>query len=357
MSNPEAKPIIVLVGGFLGSGKTTLLLRAASLLGQAGHRVAAITNDQGGALVDTRLAAKAVARADEVTGGCFCCRFSDFIEAIERVRVFGPDVIFSEAVGSCIDIVATVVRPLRRDYADRYRVAPFTVLVEPRRARELLAPGADQHLAWLFANQLEEADLVCFSRADLTSDLPNDLPALPSGFTFFLSGVTGEGVEDWIATLLNADAPAGGRVLRSVDYARYATAEAALGWMNWQARLLLDRPLSPAEVVGPFLDRLDEILSRDNIAIAHLKIIDEAPTGYLRASICRNGEEPMIDGMLTASPALEHELLLNLRARGAPEQLDAALYKAIERLPGTSSVLHFESFQPAPPKPERRIDD
>jgi len=352
MSKPEAKPIIVLVGGFLGSGKTTLLVRAASLLAQAGQRVAVITNDQGGALVDTRLTAKAVAHADEVTGGCFCCRFSDFIEAIERVRAFNPDVIFAEAVGSCIDIVATVVRPLRRDYADRYRVAPFTVLVEPRRAKELLASGADAQLAWLFVNQLDEADLICLTRADMGETAPN----LPAGFTFSLSGVTGEGVADWLAAVLSADAPAGERALHDVDYARYATAEAALGWMNWHARLLLDHPLGPAELVGPFLDRLDEILSQDNIAIAHLKIIDEAPTGYLRASICRNGEQPMIDGMLTASPALEHELLLNLRARGAPEQLDAALHKAAERLPGTKSVLRLESFEPAPPRPERRID-
>ena len=352
MSEPAAIPTIVLVGGFLGSGKTTLLLRAASLLAQTGRRAAVITNDQSGALVDTRLATKAVPHADEVTGGCFCCRFSDFVAAADRLLAYNPDVIFAEAVGSCIDIVATVVRPLHRDYSNQYRVAPFTVLVEPRRARELLAPGADPHLAWLFANQLEEADLVCFTRADLD----DDLPSLPSGFTLSLSGVTGEGVGDWLATVLNTDAPAGERVLRDVDYARYATAEAALGWMNWHVKLHLDHPLSPAEVVGPFLDRLDEILSRDNVAIAHLKVIDDAPTGYLRASMCRNGEEPMIDGLLTASPTLEHELLLNLRARGAPEQLDAVLREAAARLPGAISVLRLESFCPAPPRPERRVE-
>jgi len=351
MSEAAAIPTIVLVGGFLGSGKTTLLLRAASLLAQSGRRAAVITNDQGSALVDTRLASKAMTHADEVTGGCFCCRFSDFISAADRLRAYSPHVIFAEAVGSCIDIVATVLRPLRRFYSGQYRVAPFTVLVEPRRARELLAPGADSQLAWLFINQLDEADLVCLSRADLS----DSVPALPSGFTLSLSGVTGEGVSDWLAAVLNTDAPAGERVLRNVDYTRYAKAEAALGWMNWHARLVLDRPLSPAEVIGPFLDRLNDILSRDNIAIAHLKVIDEAPTGYLRASICRNGEEPMIDGMLTASPALDHELLLNLRARGAPERLKAALERAAHELPGSTTVLRQESFRPAPPRPEHRI--
>src|SRR5215469_1994813 len=49
-------PVLIIVGGFLGSGKTTLLLEAASRLMRTGSRVALITNDQGGALVDTRLA-------------------------------------------------------------------------------------------------------------------------------------------------------------------------------------------------------------------------------------------------------------------------------------------------------------
>jgi len=62
------RPTLVLVGGFLGAGKTTLLLRAARLLHDRGMRAAIITNDQGGALVDTRMAAAAGFDAGEIAG-------------------------------------------------------------------------------------------------------------------------------------------------------------------------------------------------------------------------------------------------------------------------------------------------
>jgi len=347
-----AKPLIVVAGGFLGAGKTTLFLRAAAMLERSGYRVALITNDQGSELVDTRLAGTATPNTEEVAGGCFCCRFSDFLEAAGRLGEYEPDIILAEPVGSCIDIVATVLRPLAEYYRDRYRLAPFTVLVEPQRARELLAPDADPHLAYLFTNQLAEADLVCFTRADVCVEFPE----LPSGFAFRLSGTTGEGVAEWLAEVLDRGRLSGARPLLDVDYGRYAAAEAALGWMNWRATLVLDDALSPAQVAGPFLDRLDEALSREGIAIAHLKVFDQAATGHIRASLCRNKEEPMVDGMLDASPAREHDLVLNLRACGSPEQLQAALQEATRQLPGGATVLHFECFRPAPPRPQHRIE-
>lgn len=344
-------PLLVLVGGLLGSGKTTLLLETARRLSNAGSRVALITNDQGGVLVDTRLAAASGADTEEITGGCFCCRFSDLIDSAERLRAHEPDVILAEPVGSCIDISATVLQPIKTLYRDRYRLAPFTVLVDPRRARELLAPDADPHLAYLFTNQLAEADLICFSKIDLY----HEFPALPIGVAAKLSPITGEGVSAWMREVLAGSHVAGSRILEDVDYGRYAEAEAALGWLNWQANLQLADPLSPAAVVGPLLDTLDELLSRNGIEIVHLKVFDQAPTGYVKASLCRNGDEPFVNGALDASPDERHELVLNLRAIGAPNLLEQIVSQATAGLPGQATVLHFESFRPAPPKPEHRI--
>ena len=86
----SANPILILVGGFLGAGKTTLLLQAAARLRDRGLRAAIITNDQGGELVDTRLVNASGYAAEEIAGGCFCCRFSDFISAAERLRSLHP---------------------------------------------------------------------------------------------------------------------------------------------------------------------------------------------------------------------------------------------------------------------------
>ena len=161
-------------------------------------------------------------------------------------------------------------------------------------------------------------------------------------------------MNEWLDYVLAGEGTAGGRLL-DIDYSRYAEAEAALGWLNWKANFRPKRPLSPATVVGPLLDRLAESLSEAGVEIAHLKVFDQASTGYIKASICQSGEEPMVDGDLLASPSRQHELVLNLRAKAAPELLDALASRATSELPGTLSVVHRQSFRPSRPVPEHRF--
>ena len=73
------RPWLAVVGGFLGAGKTTLILAASRELAQRGLKTAVILNDQGDLLVDTQLARHNGLNAAEVTGGCFCCRFSELM--------------------------------------------------------------------------------------------------------------------------------------------------------------------------------------------------------------------------------------------------------------------------------------
>ncbi len=85
--------------------------------------------------------------------------------------------IFAEPVGSCITILATTLHPLR-EYADRYRLALYTVLVDPARAQPLLAKGADPDLHYPFSKLIAEADLVRPIKSDLypnAFDLPDEL--------------------------------------------------------------------------------------------------------------------------------------------------------------------------------------
>lgn len=345
-------PRLVLVGGFLGAGKTTLLLAAAARLQSANHRVAIITNDQGGELVDTRFLRAAGFNADEVTGGCFCCRFSDFVQSAGRLLSFEPEVIFAEPVGSCTDLSATILQPLKKLYSGRFHLAPFTVLVDPERAAALLAPDADQDFSYLFRKQLAEADLVLYSKADRAAGLPS----IPGADARPVSALTGQGVGEWLDDVLNGGATAGARLIE-VDYTRYAEAEAALGWLNWRADARLERPLTPAAVAGPLIERLDRSLTGHSIAIAHLKVFVQSGTGYLKAGICANGEQPSVDGALDAPPASRHEIMLNLRAGASPEQLEAVSQEAFTQIPGRLRFLHRQSFRPPPPVPEHRFSE
>jgi Ni2+-binding GTPase involved in maturation of urease and hydrogenase len=343
------RPWIVIVGGFLGSGKTSLILSAARVLEKRGLRCAVILNDQGVELVDTRHAEIEGALAREVTGGCFCCKLSELMSTIEELHTRSVDVIFAEPVGSCTDISATVFGPLREEF-DRYRIAPFTVLVDPSRAAELRGEDTESPLVFLFQKQLQEADLVCITKADIYPDAEGP----PGVKARFLSAKTGQGVSEWLDEILSGALEAGKTTLE-IDYAQYARAEAALAWLNLSFTLEPAAPNSPALAIGPFFDGLQSALTDAGISIAHLKMFDRSPAGWLKVAVTANGQEPAVEGDLDASPAARHELLVNLRAKGDPAHVQQVVEDQLRLLEGSKLDLHLNCFSPSPPKPERRM--
>jgi Ni2+-binding GTPase involved in maturation of urease and hydrogenase len=342
------RPTIVFVGGFLGAGKTTLILAAALELKKRGMRSAAILNDQSDGLVDTQLAESHGVPSGEVTAGCFCCRLSDLTTQLEAMLAYSPDVIFAEPVGSCTDISATVLHPLLEQ--GTYRLAPFTVLVDPIRAMQQTRPDADENIAFLFHKQLQEADLVCVTKSDLCELCPDLLvPHIRQ-----ISAFGGQGVAAWLDEVLAGELSARKDVL-DIDYERYAQAEAALAWLNFRGIFEVQVPVSPAMLLGPWLDGIDRSLTEAQIGIVHLKAVAEASTGYVKAAICANGQEPLVEGLLDASPSMRHELTLNIRAIGGPERMAEIVNRELEQLDGRWLERATCCFRPAAPRPERRV--
>jgi hypothetical protein len=344
------KSWIVPIGGFLGAGKTTLILVAARLLRQQGLKPAAILNDQGDELVDTAYARARDLDVSEVTGGCFCCRFSDFLDAAGELSRYAPDVIFAEPVGSCTDLSATILQPLKSGYLDRYRLAPLTVLVDPGRATE---EARDPNIDFLFERQIAEADLVAFSKCDRYTSIPR-LPHGRGSVTAekemrYLSAFDGRGVAAWLDEILSGAIPVGREIL-DIDYEEYARAEASLGWLNWSASIEVFPALSPAHLVGPFLDDLQLAFPE----IVHLKMIDRTERAYVKAAVTASRDEPLVEGDLTASPESVHELCVSLRAGLPAGELEARFRAQFERLPGRRIEERLQCFSPAPPRPEHR---
>jgi len=309
------KPTLAVVGGFLGAGKTTLILKAAGLLRQRGLRPAAIFNDQGSDLVDSHFASALDVNCDQVTGGCFCCRFPDLVYATGRLLEFAPDVIFAEAVGSCTDLVATTLRPLLREHAGRFRIAPLTVVLHPR-------GGFDNpHLDFLYRNQIAEAEIL-FTR--------------------------GESVQAWLNKILSGEAAAGARTL-DIDYARYAEAEAALAWLNLRVTAHASPAISAPMLVGPLLDRLEPL-----IRIVHLKLFVQSDGGYLKAALTGSGPDPTVEGALDQSPSGQHEIVLNIRALNDPGELRAIVEHEFSTIPVRLEWHYVECFRPPVPVPYHR---
>ena len=343
-------PRLILVSGFLGAGKTTFLVRAADLLRKEGVSAALITNDQDQGLVDTQFSESYRVPTGEVAGGCFCCRFSELLHAAEKLARSQPEIIFAEPVGSCVDLSATILQPLKAYYSGVYSIAPLTVLVDPNTALQVFSGQADESVRYLYQKQIAEADILCVTKMDQFATSPS----LPVPVDFRLSAFSGQGVAEWLDEVRNGSRKVGAHLL-DVNYQQYAEAEAALGWVNVQAHIDLRQPQSPANVVFPLMQEISERLSNADIGLAHLKAFDRCSAGFVKMSLCRYGDELVPDGHLTAAEDLQHEIVINLRAIGAPTELEQIVRQTISKIDGKVVVRHSGAFRPAPPKPEHRF--
>ena len=369
---PPVRARYVMIGGFLGAGKTTAILKLAEYLDRQGRRVGLITNDQSVGLVDTTMLASRGFPVEEITGGCFCCRFDSLVEATDRLTSdCAPEVFIAEPVGSCTDLRATVSYPLQQMYADAYTIAPLSVVVDPVRALRALGvePGAgfSGKVHYVYRKQLEEAAILVINKCDVVE--PARIAALsaalarefPAARIFEVSARTGQGLGAWFEAIV----PAGeGAVQRAetdmeVDYALYGEGEALLGWLNASVRLD-GRPFDGNAWLCDLAGRIQARLDERDIEIAHLKVTLSPGTEGAVAVLnqVRNQQPPELSHELIG-PLSSADVLINLRAEGDPEILRAAMQGAVDEAASASGlrrhVNHAEHFRPGQPTPTHRL--
>ena len=355
--NSMAQTQLILVGGFLGTGKTTLIQRAAQLLQQRGLRVGLITNDQAGDIVDTALAQTNQLPVVEVSGGCFCCRFADLQVAIAHLQqTIAPDVILAEPVGSCTDLAATVIRPLRAFHADTLQIAPLTILLDPQ--RDLQGFVAAVH--YLHQQQLAEAELIVVTKADTLSPLALTAQQqvlqqrYPDRPILAVSAHDDASIVRWLDVVLSGVTSP--RAL-DIDYVRYAEAEAALGWLNATLRLTATRPFLIESWLTGALYLFDQALLAEGAAIAHLKMHAHTAQTSAKVSVTGTGYPPSWDVVPRQIPTTTADVIINARVGVEPAVLTAALQLIVTSSPSyvTVTIVTHACFQPAPPQPTFRM--
>lgn len=359
----------VMVGGFLGAGKTTALLRLAEHFTAQGRRVGLITNDQSQGLVDTSIVAAKGYPVEEITGGCFCCRFNSLTDAADKLtRDARPDVFLAEPVGSCTDLRATVQYPLRRLYGDDYRVAPLSVLVDPKRAARVL--GLDDSsrtfspkVQYVYEKQLEEADLIVINKGDLLSDRERTAleSALAARFAqaqiVTVSARTGANLPAWFERL---EATLAARTAMDVDYDTYADGEALLGWLNATCQMRSSSPFDGNQLLSELAIAVQSPLAAADIEIAHFKMTLSPDTGNDLAVLNLVRTEGRAESVHRLAEELTAgELIVNLRAEGDPEHLKsvvlAGLANVARRMNVAVAIEHSEHFRPGRPEPTHRM--
>jgi Ni2+-binding GTPase involved in maturation of urease and hydrogenase len=358
------KPVrFIMVGGFLGAGKTTTLARLAREYMANGLRVGLVTNDQAQDLVDTNSLRAQGFAVQEVPGACFCCKFEELVSRAGQLQESErPDVILAEPVGSCTDLVATVVQPLKDLYAGQFQVAPYAVLFKPSHGLRILKneSGFSPKAAYIFRKQLEEADAIIINRADelspealqdLRDRLEKEYPGTP---LLIVSAKTGLGFEQ-VKELLDQEGVFGTKIL-DIDYDTYAEGEAELGWLNSSIHLE-----GPKFAVDPLLMEVIEKLRLRLLElrgeVAHLKVIGLEGGAFGVANLV-SSTTPSELSLASQMEVSELDLIVNARVSIDPEVLEKEVAEVVKQAADQRGLKadfrQSQSLRPGRPTPTHR---
>ena len=357
----------VMVGGFLGAGKTTTLARLARQYMSQGLNVGIVTNDQAADLVDTKSLRSQGFEVGEVAGACFCCRFDDLVSTIGSIgEGKTPDIILAEPVGSCTDLVATVIQPLKQLFKTQFHIAPYGVILKPSQGRKILknepGTGFSPKAAYILKKQLEEADLILVNRIDELS--PSEVSELqnlldqqyPKTPRLLVSAKTGQGFDRYFE-FLDQVGDFGRRVL-DIDYDTYAEGEAELGWLNSSVEITAISEFRLDDLLLDVISDLKERLVKDGLEVAHLKLIGLSPAAFGVANLVSR-DLPAELSLPSHTSTRNVDLVVNARVACDPALLGQYVEQSIRQMclkyQATPQFGSAQMFRPGRPQPTHRV--
>ena len=360
----------IMLGGFLGAGKTTAIARLARQFNRNGQNVVLVTNDQAHDLVDTQSLRAQGFQVGEVPGACFCCKFDQLLETIQQLgRELRPDVIIAEPVGSCTDLMATVLEPLRAWHDGDVSVGPLGVLLKPEHGRKILGSreqaGFSHKAAYIFLKQIEEAQVVALNKIDkLRSEERAELVAMiqhrfPGKDVLAVSAKTGAGFEGLADALCHL--PERTVKFMDVDYDLYAEGEAELGWLNGTVLVKKsDGKFQLDDLALDVVSRLQAALERAQAEPVHLKILAQSGASVAVANIVDSAAKAELS---QASRATVSSASMNVNARVIvdPLVLETIVRDEINTYSETNGFScvfdRIQRFRPARPTPTHRFSN
>jgi G3E family GTPase len=352
---------IHLLSGFLGSGKTTATQNACNELMKNQKRVGVITNDQGISLVDGGFFEHLKIPNRQVVNGCFCCNYNDLDNSIQSlIETNNPDVIFAESVGSCTDIVATVMKPLLK-FRPEAQIT-FSTFADVRLLKMLLQENSsfDESVRYIYFKQLEEAEIIVVSKIDLIN--ANSLQEIKQlvnkkygdKILLYQNSFNTTNIHQWLQVLDKKSVTNPSSL--HINYDIYGEGEAKLAWHDQQLEIQ-SISYNAVQATNGLIETISQKIHFNEYPIGHLKFLlnDEKKISVTYAS---HGE---LFGTVANGKSNAAGLVINARVQTSPETLSHIVSEAIKeteiKYDCKIVVKSNASFQPGYPKPTHRITD
>lgn len=361
--SPKSRSSIMkihLLSGFLGSGKTTATHYACHELIKKQKKVGVITNDQGISLVDGDFFEHLNIPNRQVVNGCFCCNYNDLDKSIQSlITTNKPEIIFAESVGSCTDIVATVLKPLLNFYTE-VRVT-FSTFADVRLLRILLKGNAhifDESVRYIYFKQLEEANIIVISKIDLIdNETLREIQQImnekySNKLLLYQNSFDPISIQQWLDVLDNQlfEQP----LSLQIDYNVYGDGEAKLAWHD-EAIEIYSPDYTAEQSAVDLMRSICQKIHLNKYPVGHLKFL---LNGEKKISFTYAPDEELLDSIENKENNLA-TLLINARVQTSPKMLSQIMSEAIKETEMKSNckivVKSLASFQPGFPNPTHRI--
>jgi G3E family GTPase len=338
-----------LVGGFTGSGKTTAIEKAREILAENNVITSAYSDKE-----------EEYFRADcpkndfnefndfdesfeKVTGGCFCCNYTDLDSQIDKLKNESGSVLFGDYGGTCTNLISTLLKPLKDYKGAEIELANFSTFVDAKlllfHLKGMRVPlSLDSKYIW--DRHLEESEILIINKIDLlqADDLEDLKKLAKQAFSLkkllFQNSLDKDSVRQWVELISTS------KTSENAENDRFYGNNIA--WLDEEIQIVTEDD-SAIEVAYDFMHKVSNDLVDRGLTIEHLKFLlyDDNQALKLNYTQFLNGYTAELQEYEKNNTA---DLLMNARIQTSHAELRKFLFDLLSQFKSKKGVKIVEKF-------------